>query len=501
MSSNIVPAKSGQSRVFLIEGQGRPDHAPSYESLMNAGEVSQGLGDVTSIEAPDPNKRGAFVDIGEIQDANERPTTSLTGRYAADLASTLVKLARKRCAVDLIVPFGACSDPSILGTGTKWVMFEKAHLTNISIDQLGALESGDRSPINESVDISASEFYEVVNLSYSERGGSVVTNEVVAVALCDSSSCGDCDDESDGCKKMYAVTVAAGGSPSTPADLLYSEDGGVNWYAYDIDSLASTIDASDVGCLGTNLIVLANASAGLHWAALNTIKTNQSPDFAVVTTGFVTNGEPNALSVAGNKAFIVGDGGYIYTTTDITGGVTVIDAGSAVSDDLTAIHAISSDFAVGVGLNSTIVKITGGDTATSVTAPTGAGIDYNTIFLKSEKVWFIGTSNGKLYYTVDGGTNWTEKTFSGSGAGEVRAVAFMNNLVGFMSHDTATPKGRILKTIDGGYSWNVEPSGVGVLPANDRINDFAVCENDPNLVVGVGLADDASDGFILLGAE
>jgi hypothetical protein len=37
------------------------------------------------------------------------------------------------------------------------------------------------------------------------------------------------------------------------------------------------------------------------------------------------------------------------------------------------------------------------------------------------------------------------------------------------------------------------------MPGNDKINAIAYCPSDANFFVGVGLADDATDGFIVVG--
>ncbi len=70
-----------------------------------------------------------------------------------------------------------------------------------------------------------------------------------------------------------------------------------------------------------------------------------------------------------------------------------------------------------------------------------------------------------------------------------------------MAHDTVTPAGRILRTIDGGNSWYVVPEGNTGFPANDRLNMLAPCINDPNIVYGGGLGDNATDGILIKGAN
>ena len=103
----------------------------------------------------------------------------------------------------------------------------------------------------------ALDLYEVLPISVIERAGTVVVNEVVDVVMCDTASCGgDCEDESDGCQKIIAVTVAAGGSPTTTPDILYSLDGGATWFTHDIETLTGDEDASGVACVGSYVVVV-----------------------------------------------------------------------------------------------------------------------------------------------------------------------------------------------------------------------------------------------------
>jgi photosystem II stability/assembly factor-like uncharacterized protein len=166
---------------------------------------------------------------------------------------------------------------------------------------------------------------------------------------------------------------------------------------------------------------------------------------------------------------------------------------------LLAVDAINDSFAVAVGANSAIVKTADGVTWSKISGPTGVAINYNCVAVKSQTEWWIGTSTGRLYYTLDGGSTWTEKAFSGSGSGVVYDIVFASDSVAYLSHTTTAPRGRILRSNDGGYSWFVLPENVGSLPLNDRVNALAACPFDVNHVVGVGLADNASDGYIVVG--
>jgi photosystem II stability/assembly factor-like uncharacterized protein len=112
----------------------------------------------------------------------------------------------------------------------------------------------------------------------------------------------------------------------------------------------------------------------------------------------------------------------------------------------------------------------------------------------------VGTATGRLYYTRDGGLTWTEKAFPGSGAGVIRDIQFSTPSVGYMAHDTATPRGRILRTIDGGASWYVAPEGNTAFPTQQRLTSLAATADDANVIFAGGLALNGTDGIIVRGA-
>jgi len=500
MTGSLSPAKNVNSRVFVIEGRARPDHAPSYESCLRMMGITQNFGDIERIENPDPYNYGKFEEIGETQGAVERATTSLEGRYAIDIKSILLRLAVKRCSVDVQLHFGQCQDPSEFNSFDKVMVLESVKLTSWNTEDMGALQSADESPINENADISAKEIYEILPISFGVKAGGIVTNELVAATLCDSASCGDCETESDGCKKIFAISLNAGGSPSTPPDVVFTIDKGTTWYAHDIDTIVGAEDPTDVACLGQYLFVVSEATESLHYALLSEFDGVTDPAFTEVATGFVAGSGPNAISTIGNLAYIVGELGYVYTTQDVTAGVSVLDAGVATISELNAVHALSSTFVVAVGNDGAIIYSENGSTFSLATNPVGVGVDLNCVWVKSESEWWVGTSGGSLYYTIDGGDTWTVKAFPGSGAGVTHDIVFATDSVAYLAHATATPAGRILRSYDGGYSWQIVPERAGAtLPANDQVNALVACQYDVNFVVGVGLADDGADGYAVVG--
>ena len=86
----------------------------------------------------------------------------------------------------------------------------------------------------------------------------------------------------------------------------------------------------------------------------------------------------------------------------------------------------------------------------------------------------------------------------------VEDIAFHNDSVGYIVGAVAGPAGVILRTYSNGGTqpdaWVALPEGTANLPANDEVRAVAACKFDPNFMAGVGLADDAADGFYVVGS-
>ena len=106
----------------------------------------------------------------------------------------------------------------------------------------------------------------------------------------------------------------------------------------------------------------------------------------------------------------------------------------------------------------------GGETWYAATA-TGGGGDILTVWRFDKYRMMVGTDDGTLWHSFDGGTTWTQITgWTGSGVGDVRDLWFVNDHVGFMAYDSVAPLGTILRTINGGLDWEVitTPTNAGL---------------------------------------
>jgi len=484
------------SRVFTIEDKAGPANAPVYQGQGRAMGPSWGFGDLTPIREPDPDRYGAFKVVGSIRGERDLPTLPLEVRYTYTL-SEMLRIGRKGCPLDAQIHMGKCQDPRDFDGGwDKVLVFEGAYITNWAPGELGALEQGEDAVINESVDLTGEDMYEVKKLNLSELAAAAITREVIDVAICDSVQCGICGVPSDGCQVAFAITLQSIASPGLPAELFYTSDGGAIWASTNITTITAGNAPTALGCVGTRLAVLSNAENAIGYALISEILLGT--ETWVEVTGYAG---PNAIfSLGSTFTWIVADAGYIYFTSDITAAPTTQSAGAATVQNLTAIHGIDENNLVAVGASNAVVYTRDGGLNWSAVVGPAVGVALTGVWMRGENEWVVCTTGGRLYYTLDAGATWTEKAFPGSGTGTCRDVVFGTPSVGYLAHATATPAGRVLRTINGGFSWYVLPEGTGTIPANDRINAIAACAENPNVFFAGGLADNATDGYLVKGA-
>ena len=499
MSNEITVA--GESRVWLVKFGAAPGRSFEYQGCMKIGDTSWPQGDITRIECPDPDRYNEFVEVASVQGAQERATSQLMGRYPRDL-STLLELTRRRCRFDVHVHVGKCKNPQDFTSGwDKIKVYRDARVSEWGDENAGALESGDQNPTNETAEISAREIYEIVPIAFAEKAKAEVVREVKVVVVCDAVSCGDCEDPSEGCEKVFAIQLGVGATPGTLPMVVFSSDAGLTWDTTLIDTMFSDEVPTGAACVSGYLVVISETTAGLHYASISEIVAG-TETWTEVTSGFAVAIEPYAISSAGPRAtWIVGEDGYIYFAEDPTVGVVAQDEGVATSQDLMAVHAYDRNNVLAVGVSNAVVFTdNGGDTWQAVTGP-AVGVTLNTCWMLSATYWLVGDANGDLWYTADSGQTWTQIALPGTPTA-VTDIRFVDDTVGYLAITTAGPAGKILRTMDGGASWYVLPekTASGSIPANDRINSLAPCPENHNILYAGGLSDASTDGIILKAA-
>jgi hypothetical protein len=487
--------------VWLLRRGAGPDAEVLYLPCVKAGDPSWPLGDISKIECPDPEQSGEFETVEEYRGARDRATIALMGRYSSDL-STLLDIAREGCVLDVQVHIGPCQTRNDYISGWKKIVsFPAAYLTQYALENFGAIESGDQNPTNENVDVSAREMYEIKWLAFSEQAKTTVVREVVGIDVCDAVNCGGaCGVYSDGCSKVFAVQLGTGATPGTLPSVVYSSDGGATWAATDIDTMFSNETPGKPRCMGQWLVVPGVTSNSLHYAPAADILEGVEV-WAETITGFVAGGEPRAIYVGDSThAWAVGTAGYVYFFSDPQTAVSVQDAGVATGQTLYAVDGYGTQIVVAVGGANAIIATENGANWAAITGPAlKAGVQLNAVKVLDANRWFIGYADGDLWYTLDGGDDWTEIVLPGSPT-NIYAIATTNdNRIAYVG-GVVGANGRIWRSTAGGAdgTWYMLPEGAGAIPTNSRINDLGVCEKEPNVVWGAGL--NGTDGFIVKAA-
>lgn len=493
--------RTTQSRVFLIEDRASPAHAPNYQTLARMTGLSWSLGDVTPVRVPDPRQYGKFITVDKIQGQPDLPSTTLEYRMTRGL-SEILRMAKKGCQLDVQLHVGACKDPSDFDLGWEKVgVFENVNITNYSTDDLGAMDGDQNADVMETVDITADDYYELRPLAFSAQAESQIVQSVVGVAICDTRACGACGIPSDGCQKVFTLQLSAGASPGVAAEVVFTQDGGGSWSETNITSLPVNMAPTDILCVGPYLVVISQADKALNYALTADVLAGTAT-WTRIATGFNASGGPNrAYSFSRTATWYVGQGGYIYKSTDASSGVVAQTSGDVTAQNLNDISGIDDLTLMAVGAaNAILLTRNGGISWAAITGPSSqAAVAATTCAMVSDLEFSVGYADGTLFFTIDGGLNWTQKVLPGSPT-VVDMVRFSTRTVGYIAAHTATTA-KLYRTINGGASWYVLPETAGQsVPTALQWNAIAACGEDPNLIYAAGIKTAGGDGVLAKGA-
>lgn len=489
MTDDLV--RSDFSRMFVMKGDSGPSIVPQYQGLWKAGALTWNQGDITLIYVPDPNRYGAFIVNSKFQGEPSNPEMAVLARYTFDL-SEMLRIIGSTCDNELQIHMGDCQNPQDFNAGWRKVLvLESAKISTYGTGDLGALQPDQRNPVDEDVSFVGTKAYEIGRLTFARKATADTDTEVMDVFFCAGNICESCSAEG---KWIFAVL-----RPDTYAapDVVFSSDGGLTWSSDNVDSAAPDNFFPAGTCVGDYIVLLNYTESGIEYCDASDL-INGVETWTSIVTGFVAGGPPNAVfSASPTYTWIVGDGGYIYLMSRPGDGVTVQDAGSATTEDLNSVHALSITRVISVGDNNAVVyTVNGGATWAARTGP-NPGVNLTAQWMRDDDVWMVGDATGRLWYTLNGGVTWYEKTFVGSGTGAISDIVFVTNSVGYMTVNIGGV-GRLYRTIDGGYSWYVLPEGTGTIPTNTGLNAIGVYE-DANIVYAAGKYG-VADGIIISGA-
>jgi hypothetical protein len=499
--------RRGNLRAWYQPGGPAPNNPLKYAgqdgAYLSIGSVSQPVrGGIDPSYMWNPNQIGNWVNVATIQSP-------------PDLGSFQVSFTEKKggipfshtdftCPVSFYELVGDCKALSDFTGG--WSQYVKIYPEGLATDR----DFGDRTAMNEDDILQANITFTLPRDSFtigtmtfaSQSLGSLTGTPVRDIVYGTQIQCGNCGVNNDGTKLIYAV--AKGGAAAKPI-VYYTLDGGSTWSTVSIAAAANAEDIVALRVIGSYLVAISPAAntatnGGYYYATLDS--TGTPGTFTKVTTGFVDNSAPQDAVVVGNTLWICGKAGYIYKVTDVPSGASVSSAGGATSNDLKRIHG-TLDVIVAVGASNTVIYSDnqGQTWGAPTNTPTGT---LQAISVVSRYLWWVGLSNGTVYYTRDGGgTAWAQKGVGSYALTAVTDIVHATPDVLYIAGATTTPVAKILTSWDGGNTITNAAPRLQSLPTFTGATRLAVPHGAAanvlanNLgVAGTGVL--AADGYALL---
>ena len=180
------------------------------------------------------------------------------------------------------------------------------------------------------------------------------------------------------------------------------------------------------------------------------------------------------------NGWVVGRDGTILHTSE--GGDTwnTQDSGFS-STDLHSVHFTDSSNGWIVGDRGTILHtINGGDSWAEQTSGVNKPLQ-SVHFIDNNNGWIVG-DGGTMLHTINGGTTWTPQTNGVSG--NLNSVHFTDSSNGWAVGNVAPFNAIILRTTDGGTTWDLTPTNELGLPASSTLSSVHFANSKDGLAVG-----------------
>lgn len=461
-----------------------PNHAPVYVACTDADDITEPKGDVELIRCFGPD--GKYQVVGDKTSPPDAVTSSLTS-LTYRVRSALEKI---RCEYGLV--FLQRSG----GRADAFCNWDRAliltHVRNTEKTYGGIVKREEDVESTRGFAISA--YPPVID---------VVTVEGNRKTVAETMDFSDVYMVKDDCATtpvVDGIAVALDSGMYAAGDVWVTDDGGLTWTVTTGTPLIHDLTACTIIdlCHGVQRYLVAGLAAAAVMGQV-AYSDDGGVTWTVADVGFedgVTHGG-GLFAIDQYHIWLAGANGAIYFSSDGGENWTIQENGAITAGSYSQIEFLADGlhgYAVAAG--GIVAKtVDGGLNWTACTVIPGTPILLSVCVREDDYVW-VGDADGGLWWTEDAGVTWTQRTgWTGSGIAstEIHDIAFANDYVGFMIVDTAGPVGSVLRTIDGGYSWEAL-----TIDANSGLLAMAV--GDENYAVVVGHTDSGT-GYIAVISE
>lgn len=468
MAENTVRSLS----VSLWGQPGGPNTALQYFGCHAITGVTEPLGNNTLNYCPDPVQPGKYV----VSSKTKAPPGLVTFSVESKMYKLFDHLETIKCPFPMIAQVVDCAPKNEFWNWQRAFVFRNADIVQRGISNL--LTMSEENEVTMTADMEADELLRVAKLRIARDSSIAETVALNSVFSCDVDRCaGSCGAANEQCDTLYAVSDAIAGSASGKADVWIMSNG--TWTVAAADPFATGEHIMAGACFAldaeTRRILVFRGSTDAAAPAEVAYSDDAGATWTTANMGS-DNGEfvisPHAVFALNQNNIWAGtDQGRIYFSND--GGATW-----TVQEDQ-GIHAAAWNWVfmlddrngIAGGAADVIATTSDGGEVWGQVNATGQGGDITTGAMIDINNYWVGTDDGELFFTTDGGVTWTQRTgFAGSGVGRVDSMVFLNEQVGYVSMRNATPKSTILTTRTGGYSWEAVET-----PTNAGVNSIIAC--------------------------
>jgi hypothetical protein len=464
-------------RLFLQQGGASPNNPLSLEGIGIGYSAIKGIsrkvrGGVTNIAVRRPDA-GGFQNVGSMESNpgyDEFELDIMETIAGIPLASTL-----ETCPVALYEVRGHDCDQlsdHLQGYAQGYVRVFQDALVDSNIDYGDGMAYTDDNTVEAKIKMKSrggifdhGQIY--ANQLATANAADLATVLTTDVVYGNAQQCANCGQPNDGTYLKYWSAASTTASPGAKPTVFY-QLGSSTPVAVSVSSAGVAENLTGIAMVGNNLVVISSTAGGAgiggyHYAPIG---SNGVPGaWTKVVTGFQANHEPtDILALSASEIYFAANGGYIYKSSNLANGVSVINAGATTTANLLRIQG-NRQAIVAVGATGAIILSNNSGTswAAPVATPAAGSPSWAAVDVIGAKTIWVGSATGRLFQTVDGGTTWTEVVFTGSSTGGVADIYFVNASEGYFLHNTATPVGRVWRTYNGGASWwNTSPAIEGL---------------------------------------
>jgi len=287
--------------------------------------------------------------------------------------------------------------------------------------------------------------YEVGKISVGQRASALTIRGTFGVAYGGTIQDASCGMPNNGDRWTYYGHLGDGST--TPPAVVYSlqaEDGTLTEASSVLTGATNPEVGKAVVAYGNTLVVVTS----LAYYVSTLAATGIPGAWTRVTTGLITPANaPNDAYFGDQGLVIVGNGGYIYRSINLTAGVTVVNPGSATTANLTRVEGYGQTVVAGGASGAMVRSDDGGQSWALMTSPGAVAI--TAVAVNQNGQIFVG-AGGILYGTRNLGASYDTLTFPGSGTGTVEDIAFATNEVVYLAHTAGAGNGRLYASIFGG---------------------------------------------------